>query len=67
MTPTPPQAGERAEALDAARYRFLRVATLRDWVVCRDKKGGGVLQFIDRDLDTAIDAAIAAIDSEESK
>ena len=69
MTPTPPQAGERAEALDAARYRWLReraskLAIYSD--VAADVLINGEWQDKGQ-MDATIDAAIAALDSEESK
>lgn len=64
MTPTPPQAGERAEALDAAR----RVVAAFKALGLSD---GGYSQM-QRHQEceaamTALEAAIAALDSEESK
>ena len=82
MTPTPPQAGERAEALDrlsesiwkdAERYRFLRDdAQYSDgWtphVLTNSHLSGHAPEYLaEEELDAAIDAAIAALDSEESK
>lgn len=111
MTPTPPQSGERAEALDLRRYRFLRDSTACSLSISHNDHHNMYLSVADTlddsqgyyddisdaeraqmiatdtiwtvhiypvtpvgfnvfhgaTLDSAIDAAIAALDSEEAK
>lgn len=80
MTPTPPQAGERAEALDAARYRWLRrKVCIIDQAGFMSDHRYAKFEILDMpyptylapdagvEFDATIDAAIAALDSEESK